>query len=423
MTSIKTRINKLAKIAFPNDENTEKINEVKKLIKHLNENKVYDTSCSIGVAYHELPFKAFQTPSYRSDLQKRTDLIKKSIDIKGKKGLDIGCAIGGISFKLAIDGALMTGVDLNEYEIDIARKVEKLNRTGCLFYCEDARNFLKRSDQLKNFDFTIWFSQWMWLVKQYGLDYGKSALFDISANVDDLFFETSIGDAAAGQTMVSYGITSPSAVQNLILENTLYDEAILLNNGPWSNKNRPIFHCKKVRNKKLFGLTSNVKRLNIDTISKHSANSEIIENEIKILNKLTNKHFPKLLSHTDHEILMSYCGQPLTKQNLPEDYSLQCEEILDSLVVADVIHRDINPTNLLVKGGIIMLIDFGYSGQKSLETDRELPNNRNNLPLELGFRTFRAPNYFEDRYSLNKSIEYILKNPSWPINWDPADHR
>lgn len=96
------------------------------------------------------------------------------------------------------------------------------------------------------------------------------------------------------------------------------------------------------------------------------------EKEVKALEKLSGKtHFPELLSVNDTKkiIYMSYCGESLTKENLPDDWRKQCEQIEKickefSVYHQDFVGSDANPIpphnkNILVKDGIIYLVDFG----------------------------------------------------------------
>ncbi len=98
--------------------------------------------------------------------------------------------------------------------------------------------------------------------------------------------------------------------------------------------------------------------------------------EIKALRKLKGKkHFPQLISedHNNKIIYMTYCGEILTKKNLPKDWEKQCERIEETLYKCDIYPQDLtgkdNPVpphikNILVKDGIIYMIDFGIWSNK-----------------------------------------------------------
>jgi hypothetical protein len=59
---------------------------------------------------------------------------------------------------------------------------------------------------------------------------------------------------------------------------------------------------------------------------------------------------------------MSYCGEPVRWWNLPDDWRDQCGEINDTLSSVGLYHNDILAKNVLVRDGIIYLVDFGGSG-------------------------------------------------------------
>ncbi len=401
-----------------------KINAVKEKIKNLNKVKYYETNCPVGVAYHELPFPDFKGAVYRKDLKKRADIIESHVSLQNRKGIDIGCAVGGISFELAQRGALMLGIDFNPDEIEIAQDLEDIYRTGCLFNCQESLEAIKSPNLLANFDFAVWFSQWMWLVKQHGIEEGKNALYLVSKRIKHLFFETSIGDAGAGDVMLEHGITTPEAVIQLLKENTLYSSFVECKRGDGTSLNRSIFYCSGNRSCDYFGFSSSVVRTGANTCIKNfSSKLDLYNNEVNALKKIVGRHFPKIKSANNGIVVMDYCGEPLTLENMPVDYEKQCEEIIKDLKSCDIIHRDINPTNLLLRSGVIMLIDFGYSGCLSSPVDNDLPNSKNNLPYELGYFTFRHPERFDDRYSLQQSIAFIKIKSNWLQTWDPSEHR
>lgn len=100
------------------------------------------------------------------------------------------------------------------------------------------------------------------------------------------------------------------------------------------------------------------------------------KNEIKALRKLKGKkHFPQLISedHNNKIIYMSYCGELLTKTNLPKNWEKQCAAIEETLYKCDIYPQDLtgkdNPVpphikNVLVKDKIIYMVDFGIWSNK-----------------------------------------------------------
>jgi len=128
-------------------------------------------------------------------------------------------------------------------------------------------------------------------------------------------------------------------------------------------------------------------------------NRDLITNEAKILGKLTSKHFPELVSSEDGRLEVEHCGEPLGDNNLPDDWKDQLIQILRDLKQSKIIHRDIRIENLMVKDGIIKLIDFGWACEAGDE-------GRDNPPDLLGFPN-KAPWGFDDAFSMGKVMKQI----------------
>lgn len=61
-------------------------------------------------------------------------------DVQGKRVLDIGCGSGRYARFLADCGAVVTGIDRNESQLDLAREAEKENPKGIEYVFEDVRS-------------------------------------------------------------------------------------------------------------------------------------------------------------------------------------------------------------------------------------------------------------------------------------------
>lgn len=131
---------------------------------------------------------------------------------------------------------------------------------------------------------------------------------------------------------------------------------------------------------------------------------ELIRNEYEILARVSSPHFPDVYEYEDKKIIMEDCGEPILT-NLPPDWREQLIQILRDLQTCEVTHRDIKLDNLMVKDGVIHLIDFGWA--KFIHETDELE-----VPSCLGFPN--RPSYgFDDSYSMNrviKQIEYQLED-------------
>lgn len=196
-----------------------------------------------GRAYHNIPILGHKNLLYhRGNTEKRVDLILKHSDVKGKRILDLGCSVGGISCSLAKEGARVVGIDYDPTAIKVAKAVAEAYKLDAEFYCGDIYDsaIVKES-----FDVCVWFDQFMWLVHKYGRGRALSFLIDISKNVPELWFETSVGDGMAGTSMRLAAITSQETMLNILKTETCYnrvDNLGTIDDGWYS---RPIFHCYK----------------------------------------------------------------------------------------------------------------------------------------------------------------------------------
>jgi 2-polyprenyl-3-methyl-5-hydroxy-6-metoxy-1,4-benzoquinol methylase len=151
------------------------------------------SSTKVGKLYHNIPFEDYNT--HRKGTEQRTDLIQNEMDIKGKRGLDIGCSVGGISFYLQQAGAIMRGVDYDPAVIDFAIAVA--TKYECAVDFVNKEIDAEFVSNLGIYDFIIWFDNWMWIEKQHGYTYACDLLAEIAAKTNILFFSTSQNDGQA----------------------------------------------------------------------------------------------------------------------------------------------------------------------------------------------------------------------------------
>jgi len=128
----------------------------------------------------------------------------------------------------------------------------------------------------------------------------------------------------------------------------------------------------------------------------------IVENEVYWLNQLGDFIYtPNVISHHKTKLTLSYSGEPLHTNNIPENWEVQINIILNKLKEINCSHNDIKPTDLLVLNEKIMLIDF----QWATKINEEIPSN---WPDSIGGK-YKNSKKFDDRYSIYKSINSIIR--------------
>jgi hypothetical protein len=128
----------------------------------------------------------------------------------------------------------------------------------------------------------------------------------------------------------------------------------------------------------------------------------LIDNEERILSKVASAHFPKVISKNEGELSIEDCGELLNEDNLPDDWKEQLVKILVDLKTHNLVHRDIKPDNLMIKNGVIKLIDFGWAKLED-EDDKVAP------PACLGY-PFRPSWGWDDNFSMRQIIKQIEFN-------------
>ncbi len=122
----------------------------------------------------------------------------------------------------------------------------------------------------------------------------------------------------------------------------------------------------------------------------------LTENEHRILSEVSSRHFPKVLGQSADSVTLEDCGHPLSVDSVPTDWRTQLVQILLDLRTNKIQHRDIRLENLMMKDGVVKLIDFGWA---RLETDEE-----DNPPSCLGY-----PNKPSWGHDDNHSMRVVIK--------------
>lgn len=192
-----------------------------------------------GKIYQDLSFLGFEHPAHRGGVPQRVAQIVSRYNVVGKRGIDLTCSVGGITMGLAREGAEMVGVDLDREAIDVATYVSRevgLGGSTLFFHMDLADSGLfALMDNEGPFDFGLWYSSWMWVVREYGPDAAMSILTGVCERVPALFFETAMGegDGAAGE----YGPANGKEVMGLLVQGGYkHVDRVGVSPGGWSKR-------------------------------------------------------------------------------------------------------------------------------------------------------------------------------------------
>jgi len=151
-----------------------------------------------NTVYHALPFEEYKISSHRKDTLSRWSLISNYIDFYNKFVIDIGCNIGGFSMLSSLTGAKnVCGYDYDKESLDIGKILIRLKEIKNVNLIEKNID-LKFANELEECDIILWLSQWMWCVKQQGMNIAKEMLKIISSKTKIMVFESSAEDGMAG---------------------------------------------------------------------------------------------------------------------------------------------------------------------------------------------------------------------------------
>lgn len=188
-----------------------------------------------GKGYHSFP--GYEGPSHVGCVSDRVKMILDNFNVEEKRGVDLGCSVGGFCIELARSGANMSGIDYDPQSIDVAKHYAEKFKLNINFHVNIIDLWLIKSLKC---DFIIWFSHFQWFVKQHGPGAGAAALAEISRKKIPLFFETSCGDGMAGRAMKNAGYDEKGIWRLL---NRSFDFVKQI--GTHKNwRNRPIFLCQ-----------------------------------------------------------------------------------------------------------------------------------------------------------------------------------
>jgi predicted Ser/Thr protein kinase/GR25 family glycosyltransferase involved in LPS biosynthesis len=147
------------------------------------------------------------------------------------------------------------------------------------------------------------------------------------------------------------------------------------------------------------------------TTEGHDNSSQIFTKEVEILQKIQHLNFvPKLISHEDKTIKMSYEGESLYNQfKLPKDWKEQIVEVFYKLSENKIYYPEFRLQNILVLNKKIKFIDFGLAEFKE-NADNTENCNRFIKHLEVLNKRFKKTKNKNERYQLCTTFFNNIEN-------------
>lgn len=106
-------------------------------------------------------------------------------------------------------------------------------------------------------------------------------------------------------------------------------------------------------------------------------------NEVNFLHNFSKyPYFPKLLEANTKNLMikMNYCGKNISRNNIPENWKDQIQDISNILKAYNIFLLDLQKKNILCKDNTIYIIDFdSYEFSKTLDNYNQLYNIFKNI--------------------------------------------
>ncbi len=406
-----------------------------------------------GTIYQEIPFEEFAiNKSRREENISRLKFIEKT-NLKDKIILDIGCNIGYFCFKLAEKGAICYGVDYDEDNIKLAQALKEYKNIKRVHFIHSKfdENFIEELlNKVKKVDIIIFYSAIHWLMQEYHDINIIISLFRKLLNPSQIiFYEPSSSDRAFYPDLLKknevikflrkIGYHNCKYVSSYYVSNLGTSRQIWMASMNLKKLSEKFYKILKLSKKKsqmkiLCGSKNFfVKIINVKT----NPRLFLINNDINFIKELREKPYvPFFYGSIPYNNYLFYYYERLYLFPLQEyiDYpplfsshfkrnitkiEFVLFKILDDFKRMDIIHRDLNPTNILINkdGSQLKIVDFEFA----IKNFREIivKNNKDKNYLSKSLKNICTPQYrspgFEtlsfdiDRYTIKKVILNVKK--------------
>lgn len=174
-----------------------------------------------GVLYHQVPFSNLRLEFSRSDLEERLNILRSEYKFEGLKGLDLGCAVGGLSFAFQLSGASMTGVERDLDCLRVASAIEQRYETGVRFVHSDIIDYVGALSssvakaEVAPFDFVFFFSAFNWVVEGKTPEAAHEFLAKLFSVGQTIFIDSAL-EGKGQSNLTSIGISDEISFLNFV---------------------------------------------------------------------------------------------------------------------------------------------------------------------------------------------------------------
>lgn len=113
--------------------------------------------------------------------------------------------------------------------------------------------------------------------------------------------------------------------------------------------------------------------------------------------------------------LQEYCEAAILTPERRQIFENELERMADALLTANVAHRDIQPCNILVREGHLVLTNFQYAVELTAYQEPDWLKQDTDLLASLGGRCAKAPFVFDDAHAVLKVLEYLGTPAESPV--------
>lgn len=363
-------------------------------------------------------FRGYQSLEIEKGLltPKNKDLILKSSILRPRiesvinqemSFLDLGCANFYFGFlSNLLNAKKTTGVDVDkEYIIAINSIIDYFALENIQIVESNIQDYKEPHDIVNAMAIIHWL-------------YSCSAFFGSISNVFEylssmtnrvLFIEWIDNQDAAiklfGHTNYNHELTQDDYDRESFLSNLVkhFNKVTFLGN---TEPTRELYMAEKVQvyNNTYSGIVEVGLTEVVKTFRQRAIDEGLLERETFWLNHLQECEWvPRIISSNNDSITLNYVGERLTAENLPQDWQDQIRFISAELKRFNCSHNDIKPEDMLVKNKKIYIVDFGWATR----IGDEIPSH---WPRVIGEEFAYGVHNFNDLYSLEKSIQYVLEN-------------